>query len=435
MPLFSAVIPKDSAEVVCPARSRRERLRTTRDRAALLSALLPIFLAALAGCEGCSPHGNGRSGPSAAPSQGAPDLDPRLNSVVALPSSRAALTDEQAEALVRGNEVRLALTSEGAEPRELLRYAPDVGQKDTLGVEFDVDTTIVRGAHATATVIPVPRLRMRLDTSVANSEPNDEELDFTVKLTELAAVVAVPEEEEPASRIAPILARMTGMEAPWFVDPRGVAVKHPSPAKDPEAFQIFSSLVETMHDILVPLPTVRLGEGATWSAMWRLDRGGFSMVRRVDYTLTESDGSRVVIDASVRERAVNSHGDDGKFAEPIEVDVLSGAATGALRLELARGQIAPVRVTGSLDSELQILANGPPGSTNEAGESRERSTLKLRQRLTIINARAPEVPAAGSAADVPSPTPSASVAPSAVPEGEADDTSGAKPGAPTEGRR
>lgn len=394
-------------------------------RSALVSAVLASLLASLAGCEGCSPQGNGLAGPSAAPSVGAPDHDPRLNSVAVLPESRAALTDEQAEALVREGEVRMALTSEGAEPRELLRYAPAVGQTDTLGVEFDVDTTVIRGAHATATVIPVPRLRMRLDTSVADSEPNDEELDFKVKLSEIAAVVAVPEEEEPAARLSPILERMNGMEAPWFVDPRGVAVKHPSPMKDREAFQIFASLVETMHDILVPLPTVRLGKGATWSAMWRLDRGGLGMVRRVDYTLTESDGSRVVIDASVRERAVNSHADDAKFAEPIEIDVLSGAAVGTLRLELARGQIAPVRVTGSLDSEVQILANGPPGSTNEAGQERERSTVKLRQRLEITNARASTAP--------PPATSNTSDAEVAAPATN-DDASADKPAVPPEER-
>ncbi len=291
----------------------------------------------------------------------------------ASPSAVAAMSELEAAGRVAGEAGRLVLTEPGREPRRLLRHAAKTGKRVKLTLAYDLSMVQTQAAVETpaaedAPAAPIPGFAF--DTTWLSGPTG-----WNVRIEGAHTLAGSETEQLLADEVAPLMAALAGTSAIVTLDPRAVSFALVSgPNKlDSDGLQLWSSLEETVRELLVPVPEEAVGTGARWRSLSRLSRGGMAFVRTTDYELRE--GSGVVLGLVFKEEPVAPKVRDPLLPEGVEVRVSRGIGGGTGTLEFD-ADLSPRRAVLALESmnELEI---------NVAATSPVRSSVRLRQSTRV----------------------------------------------------
>ncbi len=273
--------------------------------------------------------------------------------IVAFTVSLGALAADidQARATAPGSAVStprstVRVLDRGASPRQRLRYAWTVGQKEAMQIDLSMATDMALGLSPGGDV-QLPTMRMTTTNEVVEARP-----DGTWVLQQVIHEAGVPlgesdgiiDMETAEASLAPLVG------ATWRlrVDARGNLDESetiPPPSMDPAQAESLERNTRTMEGALLALPRERVGVGA----IWRIDESfasdmGFTVkqVRRVK--LLGIDGDVVHVGVTVRQLASNQRlqipdAPEG-FEMRIDDHVAKGRGSGVIDLGAVAHQTA-----------------------------------------------------------------------------------------------
>lgn len=309
--------------------------------------------------------------------------------LVDLPAEDAAIAPAQADTLVPADGRRIELLETGTAPRRDLAY-PDALAQESVELTIELEMVVHQGT--TASGVPVPSMVVGVVLGVEKSGKSE--------LVATIADVAVHESPGPAGHrhAGPAGHPHAGSQMGGHVAPdlaaladelRGVGGRIDMTTRGPtgttravgkvstELFQLWSTVMEAVLDVVPRLPERPVGVGARWRVFDRLRRGGVETIRRTDFRLTALE-PRLVLDGVVLERAVASSSvRDPAVPKDLIITASAGRASGARHLERDRAALAPWIAKSHLESTL-ALESRP--NAKEA-TTVQRTRVSLEQRL------------------------------------------------------
>ena len=225
--------------------------------------------------------------------------------------------------------VKATVVDRGGEPRVELRYAPKEGTKRTA-----VFTALTGNKPGSAD--PLPHLNWMLDTTVAKAADKSVRFDYLVTGTK---------PEETSDKMSNMVATMmlNGNEGiTGFVEysDRGVPAKAElkfAPGKEPKIGPPVS-VVSSVANTVIPLPTEPVGPGASWEVLLTADKPTFHYEQSTVYKLVSNEGG--VLKISITQDARTS------FTKPLQIPQPDGSkkslaasvssGTGEARVNLAQ---------------------------------------------------------------------------------------------------
>ncbi len=356
------------------------------------SFVIAIAAATSSGCGGCgegaaprpSATGSSRSTASATATATPSATATATAAASAAPDAplEVALSEVDADAIVKRGEVKVMLVDAGSGDKKPLRYEPRPAATKLRAL---IEVAVVDAAGGPSGGMSAPA--MELDLAVTFARP------LVLKVEKVGAKPAGAAEELLAEETKPLFDLIAGKSERFKTDaraleltpelPKPFAIPRPGEAV-PEhvvaVHQLWSTVEESVRDLVAPLPDEPLGDGARWTASWRLRRGGVAFLRRAEYTL------RLTPEASLgvryHERAVASSERDPLVPEGVTVRALGGGGEGRGTIGLGAG-LAPHDADFTLDSRIAAEIAGPDPKAAAA-----HPTLVVHQRVTISRAEA-----------------------------------------------
>ncbi|RLB62162.1 MAG: hypothetical protein DRI90_09695 [Deltaproteobacteria bacterium] len=301
-----------------------------------------------------------------------------------LPPGDRALDLRQADGLVAAGQARVEPISVGREPRRLLRYGTDRPAAGRLVVTIDIAMTV--GPLGEAAVEPaVPPLRVVLDAQVKPAAQIGTPATVGLVMAEVALEPRNEGERAVAVAMKPLIVGLRGLRCSFPLAPRGLRRPPlmPTVRTAPEVLQLWTTVAESVGDLMVPYPADEVGLGAQWRAFDRVRRAGIEMLRRTTYRIVALDARSVTIEADGRELAIASAG-RGDPALPADrtVEVVRGSAHGTRAVLRSLGEFLPARTESKLMS--QVTMDTSPLPEVEPGAVAMRSSVRLTQTVRVV---------------------------------------------------
>jgi hypothetical protein len=283
--------------------------------------------------------------------------------VPALPAGSSALPASEADQLVRpGHEWRIEVLSLGAQPREILRYAPEAGAGPWLVVNIDVKQTLIQGAATQAAEIPNPVLEAVLRAEVGDDDDKDDDIkQLLLHIVELTPHARDEAEEQVAVQMKPALKATVGQTIKVRFRERDAFIEVTPGTMPVEALQLVETIQDAVREMLLPLPEQAVGLGAVWRVMTRVQRAAVDRIRVASYRITAIGPSEVALEVEIRERAIASDPKTEALPDDVVLEIRSGEATAKFRILRPRGKLLPSTVTGKLEETLEMNTTPPPG--------------------------------------------------------------------------
>lgn len=331
----------------------------------------------------------------------------------AFPSPKSGiLTPADADKIVAsGARARVRLLDAGKEPLEKVAYAPAKG--DAVAIHLDLGSKIdlsAQGQPTPAILVP-PQV---LDVDVQTEEA-DEATGALVAML-LRKVTVRPEgqiDQASADQLSKQLENLKGYALRERVSSHGVGseLKVEVPASAPEgAEQLLTSLNAAFRAMIVALPEEPIGTGARWQVLSRDDSSTITSVVELDeYTLKDRSGTKLTVDVVARQLAAS---DKIKLPMGMPASVstklvkLSASSTGSLVIDTK--QMGPVKGRSTYTMKVTMDASAP---------GRDKMTLDLNAKQTVVIGRRSGGAAASSAAVSAAPSASATATATAAPKG------------------
>jgi hypothetical protein len=233
----------------------------------------------------------------------------------------------------------------GAQPRQSLRLAvsPGTVQHATMTMRMGLDMTVDGRKAPTASV---PAMRFGMDVTVSDVSANG---DITAGFR--YGDVKVLARGDVADRIRTQLASLSQVQGTFRTTAFGVLIAGDfdiPPDIDPGLQQTLSSLKEQLGNLVVPLPTVPVGVGATWTVHTESAFNGIAASVDYDYRLLRRQGDAITLEASYIESIAEQEAHLPTLSPGVDA------------------QVHPSRVTGSGSTVLDLRRPLPVGSTLRA---------------------------------------------------------------------
>lgn len=194
----------------------------------------------------------------------------------------------------------VTLNEAGTQPREELRFTPPKGLKESMAMTMKMGMSI-SGISAT----DLPAMVMTMDLEVTDVEPSG---NIHAKFALSEAHVVDEPNVMPAVREAMqvSLDQVIGLSGSQTIDNRGfgkdATMKLP-PDVAPETKQLMEGMMNSMEQLVAPMPEEPVGLGAKWTTVMPLTVNGMTLVQEANYTITAIDGKLVTTDLIMTQRA------------------------------------------------------------------------------------------------------------------------------------
>jgi hypothetical protein len=236
--------------------------------------------------------------------------------------------------------VQVQLLDPGANPREVLRIAPNPAPT-TRTLTFS--TQVTQSGASSATIGPL-QMRTVVSTIAGVAGPNGTiRIPFMYGSFQLLDTSAGTPQQLDAIRTS--LAQFQGFGGEYTLSSTGTVLS--------SRFNIPSTVNATVRGFLqqlsnqsgqltVPLPTQAVGIGARWRGTTQLAAGGINFHQTYDYTLRSRDGSRVGLDVRYIQTAPRQQAKVPGLASGVTVEVTSVRVTGMGSNVLDLSQAVPL---------------------------------------------------------------------------------------------
>ncbi|MCO4747104.1 MAG: hypothetical protein KC912_20070 [Proteobacteria bacterium] len=243
----------------------------------------------------------------------------------------------------------IAVIEAGAEPRQLLQYAPAVGAEQSLRLEMDV-TMAMQMAGMDVPSMAVPTMYYEVVAVAGTATATRIPYTFTVK--DAGVMGTGPIADAMKSDISEIVGS-TGVVA---YTPSGRSLPATSSAPEAAGAEGAQVVDEALAEIALALPEVPVGIGASWSVAEQVVDGGLTVDQTSTWTLVEArPGNVYVVEVSVSQKAGAQPMPSSKPGVTSELKEMTSLSTGRTVIDL--GSLLPVEVKMVGEAKLSALTS------------------------------------------------------------------------------
>lgn len=292
---------------------------------------------------------------------------------------------------------------QGAEPREMLRYAIAEGTTTSSTMEYALASLATTSSSTSLSVTPGVRLHI---ISGPTFEGKGGSTRFDVRIVKAEAIV--PDDVDPALKLDldKSVAPLNNVGGWVEVDDRGIIQRSElnSSAKNPELpAQLLMMIVNARTSLSrVLLPAQPVGVGARWEARKELLLYGFQINQSDTYTMTERSGDEVKLNVQIQQTAPQQTVTFEEEGIELSLEALSMNATGQVVLDLkaldsnavASGEAADLMKVKTVDGSEQVEIDSAfdvkmtvtyeVAETIEAGKEQLQEAKKTRRKAEKI---------------------------------------------------
>lgn len=278
-------------------------------------------------------------------------------SLVALALASAGPAAAQ-EPVVGQAEVRML--DQGAEPRQLLRYAFVEGSTDVVDIDIDMSMGMaVDGVEMMTFDLP---MGMRTTTTVTDVyEDGSARVEFAISDWDLSGMTELLGE---AAGMAD-MAMLEGLGGWMVVDPRGAVLEQGFDVPEGASIQMAPQPGQ-MTSQIAPLPEEPVGIGARWESVISSAVPGFDMEMSATSEIVSMDGDVVVLEqAFASDMAPDLSalmGMDMDMGDSFMDIAVSGGGTAELQLDRV-SQLGDQQIVMSMDMGMDMGIEGAEGMT------------------------------------------------------------------------
>jgi hypothetical protein len=248
------------------------------------------------------------------------------------PSASKPKTNLEAPAAAAKGGVKLL--EPGAEPRNVLRYHPKVGDKQTaimtMKIKLDMQMPPAKPGGAPMTMPTIPTMNMPMDMTVQSVAANGD-ITFESIIGEIGMAEEPGTAPEVMQAMKTQMAAMKGTTVSTVMSNRGISkkvdIKLPGNV-DPQARQMMDQMKERTGNLTVPFPEEPVGVGAKWEMKKTNKVQTMSVDQTGTYELVSVEGDRVIAKLSV-DSSTSVKGQTG----PTKISI---TGNGTVNLDLAK---------------------------------------------------------------------------------------------------
>jgi hypothetical protein len=230
----------------------------------------------------------------------------------------------------------VTLLEPGAEPRQELRYRPEVGMTSTTVLTQRITTSAEMDGEETPS-FDLPPIRMTMTASVDEvSEAGDIHYSFAYSEVEILVEEAAGGVDSAVlQELQEGIGMLQGAGGRMVINERGVVLSAEldTPEAEPEFAALFEDLEGTFEQFATPFPEEAVGVGARWESSSTVTQGGLSIEQTSLFELTELDGDLVGLEVTMTQAS-----GEGMLEmapnQDIEIISLSGSGSGRYLLDL-----------------------------------------------------------------------------------------------------
>ena len=281
-----------------------------REKSLAIGSLAAFSLAALSleafalvnvGCKeptkGAPPASS--SVPAVASSAPSPPETPSASGEATATSARiAAASPAAAGATVK-------LLDSGQPPRQRLRYAWRIDQKEQLAMDLRTTAT-TESAAAKPSEVPLPSVHVVIAIDPLRVAP-DGDLRYAWRVTSATADAPGDTPSEVTEGMRAEVAGIAHLSGSALVTSRGLAKEV---SVDPDSSggaattgQMAEQIRQTLRDVAAPMPDEEVGVGARWRKMSQLDDRGARVAQTETFRLVDLQGDRGTLDDALAQTA------------------------------------------------------------------------------------------------------------------------------------
>jgi hypothetical protein len=276
-----------------------------------------------------------------------------------------------------GGQPIVKLLDAGAEPRGDLSYALSKGASQKMAMAMDMAVTI-KAKGQSAPQMPMPRMSMTFDTTVADKNPAGE-LKIDSRLSATSVDPSGGQQEQIARALRPQIEALRGLGMVYWVGPKGHVhdVKVDVPAGvPPTAQQLLSGMSQSFESMVTPLPQEPVGVGGRWQVVSRLATGGADLLQSAVYTLKARSGARATLDVAIVQLSASDTLHTAQMPAGMSVKVRSFSSTGSGATQVDLNSVVPESGTMALTTGMEITVQGAAGA-DEASTVETSTTVQV----------------------------------------------------------
>lgn len=254
---------------------------------------------------------------------------------------------------------QIKLITPGAQPRQRLRFTPQVGEKETADMKMDMDMSMsVNGKPAPEFKIPATSLK--LNAIVNKIEPNgDIHYEFSYSDIDLGKESNLPPKALEDMRRE--IKKMEGLKGSVIVDDRGRTKK--ANFVVPEDFnpvlkQMTDQFKNSIEQLSAQVPQQAVGKGAKWQVISQIGFNGINLQQTANYELVDIQDGIATMNINITQQAPSAQ----KIVLPqipkgMTMTMQSYKSSGIGQAKIALNRIMPLSTSIKMNTNTQMRTN------------------------------------------------------------------------------
>lgn len=272
-----------------------------------------------------------------------------------VPSANNQLVSDSTPTSAAG-QTQVELLTTGTEPKQELRFKPQVNAKQTVTLTMNMDVaTSVEGRSMPK--FQIPASTMKMETVVTQVDPNGD-IHFQLAYTDADVVADSTAQPEIVNAMRSTLKKMVGLKGTFVSDNRG-QVKSGNfvlpEGLDPMTKQLFQQVSNSLTQLSAPVPAEAIGRGAKWRVTSSLNVAGINLSQSSIYELTSLEDNVANLNITLEQQATS---------QALSLPNLPTGSTMTLKSLKSQGQ-GQMKIR--LDAAMPIQANMSLNSNGEMG--------------------------------------------------------------------
>ncbi len=231
------------------------------------------------------------------------------------------------------------LIAPGTDPRNELRYAPEIGVRQTVRMEIKLQLNGTVGEQSLPS-LPTPTVSMQMDLYPQSIESNGD-IKYTSEIISALLKDETGTDETVTSRMRETLSSIVGVKGQGVTSSRGFnkSLSFEAPATaDSNVIEMLRSTEQSIQQLGAPFPAEPVGIGASWRVSNETTLNGVKIFQSSTYTLESLNNGEATLSVTVSQaadrQAINTSGmPSGMKAELV---MLQGDGTGRQTISLNR---------------------------------------------------------------------------------------------------
>lgn len=281
-------------------------------------------------------------------------------------SNGAQASASSSKGAAADRDAGMKMLSFGAEPRKLLRFHPQEGQKQSLQMTTKMAMTM-RMDDTAMPQMTLPGINMAMDSTVTGISPEGD-ISYDIVITDVGVKAEPGAMEAAAAGIRSAMAGLKGSTYSGVVSSRGITkstdFKMPS-AADPQIAEATAQMKESLSRVVSPFPEEPVGVGARWEVRSPIKSQGMTLDQTATYEIVSIEGDRLTTKCTIAQRAANQKIQNAAMpGASVNLIKMVGSGTATSTSDLSQLMCSHSTVNERTDMTMAAMAGGKKQTIN-----------------------------------------------------------------------